>query len=331
MAELLSAAATVAALTAAWEELLADDEADQALSAGTRRFADAATEHINELSQQLTAGTYRPGSLAWVPVPKPDGGTRELQIPRTRDRVVEKAIAEVLSPVIDALHVRNVARPGVTQPGGTRRLHGLAQGSPLSPMFANLFLEQLDERVRAAGFPLVRYGDDLVLFAGNAADARHALAVATAAVEEIGMSLGTDKTEVMSFDDGFCFLGEDFGPPYPPLLDEHRIEVPATKTLYVAVPGAAVRLDAGRITPTWATSPTPRSETSTASARTSPRPTTPPATCPSRRPSSRQRSPSRSCSCSARSAAACTRTSPTRSPRCATWSRCCPTPTPATR
>src|SRR5262249_51235510 len=47
--------------------------------------------------------------------------------------------------------------------------------------------------------------------------------------------------------DGFCFLGEDFGPRYPPVVDTHRVVEPATKTLYVGTPGAGVRLDAGRI------------------------------------------------------------------------------------
>ncbi|MGV9976534.1 CRISPR-associated endonuclease Cas1 [Micromonospora wenchangensis] len=60
------------------------------------------------------------------------------------------------------------------------------------------------------------------------------------------MRLGTDSS-VMSFTDGFCFLGEDFGPRYPPVLDDHRIVEPATRTVYVAKPGASVRTEAGRL------------------------------------------------------------------------------------
>jgi hypothetical protein len=35
--------------------------------------------------------------------------------------------------------------------------------APLSPLLANLVLEHLDDRLRLAGFPVVRYGDDLTV------------------------------------------------------------------------------------------------------------------------------------------------------------------------
>lgn len=71
--------------------------------------------------------------------------------------------------------------------------------------------------------------------------------MASDAAQEIHMSTGSDKTEVMSFEQGFCFLGEDFGLRYPPVLDEHRIVEPATRTVYVGVTGAAVRTESGRL------------------------------------------------------------------------------------
>jgi CRISPR-associated protein Cas1 len=121
---------------------------------------------------------------------------------------------------------------------GARRLRGLAQGSPLSPLLMNLALEQFDDTVRAAGFPLVRYSDDMVILAATRDEAWEALRVAADAAREIHMTLGEDKTQIMSFTDGFCFLGEDFGPRYPPVVDTHRVVEPATKTLYVGTPGA---------------------------------------------------------------------------------------------
>ena len=38
------------------------------------------------------------------------------------------------------------------------------------------------------------------------------------------MSLGADKTQVMSFDEGFTFLGEYFGPKYPAVLTDLGVE-----------------------------------------------------------------------------------------------------------
>lgn len=69
-----------------------------------------------------------------------------------------------------------------------------------------------------AGFPTVRYSDDVVAAAGGRQDVWEAARVALAAVEEIGMTLGADKIEIMSFN-GFRFLGEDFGPHDPPEHD----------------------------------------------------------------------------------------------------------------
>lgn len=64
---------------------------------------------------------------------------------------------------------------------GLRPLHGLAQGSPLSPMLANLVLTHLDERLLGAGFPIVRYADDLALLATDRDEAWEALRVANRA------------------------------------------------------------------------------------------------------------------------------------------------------
>jgi CRISPR-associated protein Cas1 len=311
MGALFEAATSVSALAEAWAELHADDEADGQLSPGTRRFAADAQERIADIAEQLASGIYRPQPLTPVTIVKDDGGQRQLSIPCVADRIVEKALAAVLSPVIDpwlgpssyayrpglgvtdavqqiarlrdegltwAAHtdihncfptidvarVRRLlgqlvtdadalnlvdtllARPVATA-DGLRPGRGLAQGAPLSPTLSNLALEHIDGRLRNAGFPAVRYGDDLVVLASTQAEAWEGLRVTSDAAQEIHMTTGDDKTEVMSFDQGFCFLGEDFGPRYPPVLDDHRIVEPATRTVYVGVSGAAVRIESGRL------------------------------------------------------------------------------------
>jgi len=61
------------------------------------------------------------------------------------------------------------------------------------------------------------------------------------------MRLEADKSEVMSFEEGFAFLGEDFGPRYPPHLADHRVVEPDRRVIYVGVQGARVRTEDGRI------------------------------------------------------------------------------------
>lgn len=51
----------------------------------------------------------------------------------------------------------------------------------------------------------------------------------------------------MSFQEGFCFLGEDFGPRYPPSLDLHRVEEPDRRIVYVGLQGSRIRAEAGRL------------------------------------------------------------------------------------
>jgi CRISPR-associated protein Cas1 len=287
---------TTAALTAAWEDLLADDRADAHLAAGTRRFATDATDRIAELAAGLAAGTYQPRPLTPVTIAKPDGGTRELAIPPVADRIVEKALAAQLMPLIDphlgpsaygyraglgvtdavqevvrlraeghawVVHadidncfptidvprVRDLlvgvvddpdllsvvdallARP-ITTRNGLRPNRGLAQGATLSPALANLALEHVDARIRAAGYPFVRYGDDFLALATTQHAAVDALQVITRAAQEIHMSIEPDTAKIMSFTDGFCFLGEDFGRTthrcWPPTASSNRPPRPST-------------------------------------------------------------------------------------------------------
>jgi retron-type reverse transcriptase len=90
-----------------------------------------------------------------------------------------------LAAVLRSLLARRARRPG------QRDLllpKGLPQGSALSPVLANWMLEPIDERTRRAGFPVVRYGDDLCVVARSRDEAGEAARVVHAAVEEAGMT-----------------------------------------------------------------------------------------------------------------------------------------------
>ncbi|MBI5678297.1 MAG: hypothetical protein HZC52_07375 [Planctomycetes bacterium] len=40
---------------------------------------------------------------------------------------------------------------------------GIPQGSPISPVLANIFLDELDEAMLGKGYKYVRYADDFVI------------------------------------------------------------------------------------------------------------------------------------------------------------------------
>ncbi|MCX2967247.1 group II intron reverse transcriptase/maturase [Gordonia aquimaris] len=58
-------------------------------------------EHWGEVTVALDAGTYRPSPVRQVLIPKPDGGQRKLGVPTVLDRLIQQAIAQVLTPIFD--------------------------------------------------------------------------------------------------------------------------------------------------------------------------------------------------------------------------------------
>lgn len=87
---------------------------------------------------------------------------------------------------------------------------GVPQGSPLSPLLANLYLSGFDHEMRQAGLHLVRYADDFVVLCASAAQAGQALEAVRAALTPLKLQLSARKTRLTTFAEGFVFLGVRF-------------------------------------------------------------------------------------------------------------------------
>ncbi len=107
--------------------------------------------------------------------------------------------------------IRQILRAGVVLPEAAEvepTELGTPQGGPASPLLANIYLHRLDERMVEAGYGLVRYADDFVIFAKSESEATAALPLAREVLEgELGLTLHPEKTRVVSVAEGFAFLG----------------------------------------------------------------------------------------------------------------------------
>jgi group II intron reverse transcriptase/maturase len=62
---------------------------------------DYLVEHKDQLIQSILDGRYRPNPVRRVEIPKENGKKRSLGIPTVVDRVIQQAIAQVLSPIYE--------------------------------------------------------------------------------------------------------------------------------------------------------------------------------------------------------------------------------------
>lgn len=107
----------------------------------------------------------------------------------------------VIRPVFPICSIR--ARP--FQPE-----QGIPQGSPISPLLANLYLDTLDEALLDEDHILVRYADDFIVLARSRARAEAALELTETVLERLALHLNPLKTRIVNLDDGLEFLGWHF-------------------------------------------------------------------------------------------------------------------------
>jgi RNA-directed DNA polymerase len=85
----------------AWKRVRANKGAPGVDGITIEQFPDHTRSHWTTIRESLTTGSYKPLPVKRVEIPKPTGGTRPLGIPTVLDRLIQQAIAQVLTPIFD--------------------------------------------------------------------------------------------------------------------------------------------------------------------------------------------------------------------------------------
>jgi RNA-directed DNA polymerase len=227
-------------LKRAWKKVKANNGAAGVDGVCVGDFIDYVQRHWRQVRQQIETGRYKPQPVKRVEIPKPDGGKRPLGIPTVMDRVIQQAIAQVLTPILDAKFSASSFgfRPGRNAHQAIRQVQqyveqgwkvavdldlakffdtvnhdllmrllgqeiadkgllkligaylragvlvgehvepsevGTPQGGPLSPLLANVMLNQLDSELHKRGLRFARYADDVVILVRTARAGRRVM------------------------------------------------------------------------------------------------------------------------------------------------------------
>lgn len=99
--ELLAAVLSSDNLRTAWKRVKANKGAPGIDGVPIEDFPAYLRAHWGDIRGQLETGRYRPSAVRRVEIPKEDGAKRLLGIPTLMDRVIQQAIAQVLTPIFD--------------------------------------------------------------------------------------------------------------------------------------------------------------------------------------------------------------------------------------
>jgi group II intron reverse transcriptase/maturase/CRISPR-associated endonuclease Cas1 len=89
-------------------------------------------------------------------------------------------------------------------------IYGVYQGDILSPLFSNIYLNEMDKYLEDKEIKFVRYADDFVMLFHGKNDAYRELKALKIFLKTLKLKLSFKKTQIVHISDGFNFLGIEF-------------------------------------------------------------------------------------------------------------------------
>ena len=157
---------------------------------------------------------------------------------RLREVIDDERVIHLVGMLLD-----RPAIGGRTAPADRGR--GLHQGSVVSPLLSNLYLDVFDRRMLAAGWRVIRYGDDFAIPVDSRRSGENALMSASTELADLRLELNSGKSHVASFDDGVRFLGETV--TASTLNAAEAMSHPLETSVYIDRQGALIRVRGDRL------------------------------------------------------------------------------------
>lgn len=284
----------------AWEVIQANKGAPGIDGITLARWGRNWEANIERLRYQVKTNTYYPNRPKRFIVRKKDGGDRELSMLTVADKVMQRAVLNVIEDVfdkhfLDCSHgyrprrsvatatqqvlsyrdrglrwvldadiaacfdsldhailmtlIRRVVKDwfvlnlmGLWLKAGRKYRHqavGVPVGAVLSPLWCNIYMHQLDARLAMARWKVVRYADDFIILTASQEEAQHAMKATATILASLKLELSPQKTSIVSFEEGFTFLGIHFYKnTYTYTWEEKQITVSGRKLrwLYKHIP-----------------------------------------------------------------------------------------------
>lgn len=122
------------------------------------------------------------------------------------------------------------------------RRQGVAQGHPLSPCLANLYLDSFDEKIKSKDVRLIRYGDDFLVFCRTREQAESVVQEIENILSGLDLKIKPDKTAIKNVSEGFQFLGYNFSGTEADIFQPPEIKL-LKKPLFITEPYTLVTVD----------------------------------------------------------------------------------------
>ena len=122
-------------------------------------------------------------------------------------RISDGSVLRLIRQFLEA----GVMREGIYEDTGI----GSPQGGVISPLIANIYLDHFDRAMRSQGIHIVRYADDILVFARSPRQAEKHRKIAYKILEgELKLTINREKTQITSVEKGVSYLGFVIYPKY---------------------------------------------------------------------------------------------------------------------